>query len=585
MHTRRLALAMAGLLLCAVAGPAAAAPKALFLNGRPVPFSIPALDRSGAPLFPLKEWGEALGGTVTATGGGQVQTRLPDGRVISVTVGAQNATIRWVNGQTSTVALERAVEMQGNRSYLPVGNLSRALGADVRSMGDQTSISGLAVQAEVIDGPLNVRGEPNTSSPILMMASNGSVFPVVAIGSYWHQVRLPDGKLGWVSAQFTKLIKQGNAPLGLQIPGYLEVDSNCLGPVPVTNTGLFAPLRVVSEAAGATVTWDGSANFALNGKTARFTPGSATAIVNGEAIQITGVPYIVDGTTWVPVDPLADALGVQRAWNNDRRTLSLTTGQPRPAGALTCGTPLVNAAAYMILDGKTGTPLAEFRADTQRPIASTTKTMTALLALERGTPDSIVTVSRYADNQICTCAYIRTGERLPLGKLLYGMMLPSGNDAASAIAEHVGGGSEYAFVQMMNARAKELGAYRTFYTTPSGLDDYSSPYSTARDLALVARQGMGRPDFRQVVATKLYLYGGHTWENSNLFLKTDPTATGVKNGWTEKALSTLVTGAYRNGQEVIVVILGAPTKDALYSTARTLMDYGFKLKANSFALK
>jgi hypothetical protein len=580
-HTRRIALAMAGLLM--TAAPAAAAPKALFLNGRPVPFTLPAINRPEAPLFPLREWAESLGGTATAVGGGSVEIRLPDGRRVLVAVGSQTATLYTANGHSSQIALERPVELQAYRSYLPVGNLSRALGADVRTGPDQVSISGLATQAEVIDGPLNVRTEPNTSSPILMMVPNGTVFPVVAVGSYWHQVRLPNGKLGWVAAPYTKLIKEGRAPLGMQIPGYLEVDGDCSGPVPVTSTGLFAPLRLVAEKAGAKVTWTGTANFELNGHTAQFTPGSTTAVLDGKAVAIPGAPYIVDGVTWVPVDPLADGLGVQRAWNNDRRTLSLTTGRPRPTGAVPCGAPLVNAAAYMILDGRTGTPLAEFRADQQRPIASTTKTLTALMALERGDMDAIVTVSKYADSQVCACAYVRAGEKLPLGKLLYGMMLPSGNDAATAVAEHLGG-TEAAFVAQMNARARELGTIRSFFTTPNGLDDWSSPYSTARDLSLIARQGMGRPDFREIVSTKAYIYGGHTWETTNLALKTDPTSVGGKNGWTEKAQHTLVTSAYRNGREVMVVILGASSKDGLYSAAQTLLDHGFKLQAKAFAL-
>lgn len=583
MRTRRLALAMVGLLMTATITPAAAAPKALFLNGRPLPFSIPALDRPEAPLFPLREWAEGLGGTATAIGGGSVEIRLPDGRRALVAVGSQTASIYAANGQSFQITLERPVELQQYRSYLPVGNISRALGADVRTGPDQVSISGLAQQAEVIDGPLNVRAEPNTTAPILMMVPNGTLFPVVQVGSAWHQVRLPSGKLGWVAAQFTKLIKTGNVTLGLQIPGYLEVDGDCSGPVPVTNTGLFAPLRLVAEKAGATVTWDGSANFELNGRTARFTPGSTTAIINGQPVPITGAPYIVDGVTWVPVDPLADGLGVKRAWNNDRRILALTTGRARPAGAVPCGAPLVNAAAYIILDGKTGTPLAEFKADLQRPIASTTKTLTALMALERGNPESIVTVSSYADRQICACAYIKAGEKLPLGKLMYGMMLPSGNDAATAIAEHLGG-TETVFVSQMNTRARELGTIRSYFTTPNGLDDWSDPYSTARDLSLIAKQGMGRPDFREIVSTKLYLYGGHTWETTNLALKTDPTSIGGKNGWTEKAYHTLVTSAYRNGREVTVVVLGATTKDGLYSATKTLMDYGFKLQAKAFAL-
>lgn len=578
-RARRLATALLAVLL--TAAPASAAPQALFLNGRPLPFTVPALPGG---LYPLREWAEGMGGTATAVGNGAVEIRLPDGRRILVAVGSQTATIYAANGQSSQIQLERPVELHAYRSYMPVGNLSRALGADVRTGPDQVSISGLATQVEVIDGPLNVRAEPNTNSPILMLLSNGTILPVVQIGSVWHQVRLPSGKLGWVSAQFTKLIKEGNAPLGLQIPGYLEVDGDCSGPVPVTNTGLFAPLRLVAEKAGATVTWDGSANFELNGRTARFTPGSTTAIMNGQPVAITGAPYIVDGVTWVPVDPLADGLGVKRAWDTDRRTLTLTTGRPRPAGALACGAPLVNAAAYIILDGRTGTPLAEFKADLPRPIASTTKILTALMALERGNLDSIVTISKYADSQICACAYVRTGETLPLGKLMYGMMLPSGNDAATAVGEHLAG-SEKAFVAQMNARAKELGSIRSLYTTPSGLDDWSDPYGTARDLSLIARHAMGRADFREIVDTQIYLYEGHRWENTNLHLKQDPTSIGGKNGWTEKARHTLVTTSYRNGREVTVVVLGASTRDGLYSSVKTLIDYGFRLQAKAFALQ
>jgi hypothetical protein len=583
MRNRRLAaLAVAGLLAVAVAGPAAAAPRTLFLNGRPVPFTVPALERD-VPLFPQKEWMEALGGTVTWRPPNLVETLLPDGRIVRIVNGSQTATI-ITGGKSQTVALERPVETIGNRSYIPVGNLSRALGATVKQSGNQIAVSGLGLQAEVIDGPLNVRSQPSTSASVTLLASSGTVFPVLQAGGEWHKVRLPDGGVGWVAARYTRLIKEGDAPLNLEKPGYLQLDGDCLGPVPIPVEGMYAPLRLVSERSGAKVSWDGSAHIQINGKTVTFTPGSKTAYFHGQPVQIPGAPYIVDGTMWVPIDPLSIGLDLGLTWSSDRRIVTLRSGRPAPAGAVPCAAPSVNAAAYIILDGKTGIPLAEFRADLQRPIASTTKIMTALLAVERGDLKSTVTVSANADKQIGASAYIRAGERIPLGDLLYGMMLPSGNDAATAIAEHLAG-SESAFVKLMNARAKELGANNSLYLTASGLDDWSNPYATARDLGKIARQGMGRADFRAVVSTKLYTWSTHKWENSNRFLLTDPTATGVKNGWTEKAGYTVVTSAYRNGREIMVVVLGSPTRDSLYATASTLIDYGFRLLGRSYALR
>lgn len=159
-----------------------------------------------------------------------------------------------------------------------------------------------------------------------------------------------------------------------------------------------------------------------------------------------------------------------------------------------------SAKACIIIDESSGRVLLSHNAETPLPMASTTKVMTALLAIERGNLGDPVTCSRNAFGVPGTSIYLSQGETLSLRDMLYGLMLASGNDAAVAIAEHIGGTAEE-FCRMMTARAAELGCQNTVFLTPHGLP-CDGHYTTAHDLALIARQAMTQPLFREIVSTR-----------------------------------------------------------------------------------
>ena len=166
------------------------------------------------------------------------------------------------------------------------------------------------------------------------------------------------------------------------------------------------------------------------------------------------------------------------------------------------GSPITSAASAALLEVESGRFLYAKDADTQRPMASTTKIMTALVAIEAGGLDEAVTVDRAAVGVEGSSLYLRCGEVLTLRDLLYGLMLQSANDAASAIAIHVSGDIA-AFAERMNARAAELGLTNTHFTNPHGLHD-DAHYTTARELARIAAAAMENDIFREIVATKRY---------------------------------------------------------------------------------
>ena len=156
--------------------------------------------------------------------------------------------------------------------------------------------------------------------------------------------------------------------------------------------------------------------------------------------------------------------------------------------------------AAIVSERQTGTILYEMNSTTPMPMASTTKVMTALLALENGKLEDPVTCSANAFGVPGTSIYLEQGETLTLREMLYGLMLASGNDAAVAIAEHIGGSVDN-FCRMMTERAKELGCENTCFTTPHGLP-HSEHYTTARDLAQISRAAMAHPVFREIVSTQ-----------------------------------------------------------------------------------
>ncbi len=246
----------------------------------------------------------------------------------------------------------------------------------------------------------------------------------------------------------------------------------------------------------------------------------------------------------------------------------------RPASAEEVGT---SAKACVIIDETSGRVLLSHNAEAALPMASTTKVMTALLALENGDLDAPVTCSRNAFGVPGTSIYLAEGETLTLREMLYGLMMASGNDAATAIAEHIGGTVED-FCRMMTARAAELGCKNTVFLTPHGLP-CEGHYTTARDLALIAREAMQHAEFREIVGTTRATipWEGREYDrvlnNKNKLLTTYEGATGIKTGYTKKAGRCLVFGAERDGMRIIGVVLNCPD---WFNEAARLMDMAFE---------
>ena len=218
-----------------------------------------------------------------------------------------------------------------------------------------------------------------------------------------------------------------------------------------------------------------------------------------------------------------------------------------------------SAKAACILEMQTGRVLFEHNMHARLPMASTTKVMTALLAIENGRANDRVVCSQNAFGVSGTSIYLQAGESLTLEEMLLGLMLSSGNDAAVAIAEYIGSTVD-GFVAMMNARAREIGAVNTHFANPHGLPD-ENHYTTAYDLALITREAMANDAFRALVATQR---ASIPWEgraynrqltNKNKLLASYPGATGVKTGYTSKAGRCLAFGASRDGLEVVGAVL------------------------------
>ena len=241
--------------------------------------------------------------------------------------------------------------------------------------------------------------------------------------------------------------------------------------------------------------------------------------------------------------------------------------QPRAEAAQ----PGVSAAAAILVDGESGRVLYAKNEDVPRPIASITKLMTALVAVEL-CPDlgRSVTIQPEWTGAEGSSMYLKAGEELTLESLLYGLLLSSGNDAAIAIAAACGGSVE-AFVARMNERAAALGMTGTHFANPNGLDD-PAHYSTAFDMALLAREVLRQEALMRIVSTRSATVAGRALTNHNKLLWRYSGCTGMKTGYTDEAGRTLVSSAQRDGQSLIVVTLDDPNDWADHAS---LFDYGF----------
>lgn len=240
--------------------------------------------------------------------------------------------------------------------------------------------------------------------------------------------------------------------------------------------------------------------------------------------------------------------------------------------------PVLPAQAYLLMDATTGQVLHEHKGRTPLPMASTTKIMTAILALERGKLSDVVTAGQKPYDTSGTTIYLEMGEQQTLENLLYALMLESANDAGVAIAEHLAG-TEEAFAGLMNAKAREIGATQTRFVNAHGLHD-AEHYTTAYDLALIARYAMRNQAFRKLILTEEKEIPGYKDNpprklySHNRLLGYYAGANGVKNGFTEEAGLTNVASARRGDTELIAVVLGA--QDRLWTSSMALLDYGFE---------
>lgn len=239
-------------------------------------------------------------------------------------------------------------------------------------------------------------------------------------------------------------------------------------------------------------------------------------------------------------------------------------------------TPDISAQAAILMDGKTGRILYAKQAEKSMKIASLTKIMTAIVAIEQGKLTERVTVKPQAVGIEGSSIYLKRGEKIPLETLLYGLMLRSGNDAAVAIAEHIGGSVE-GFVYLMNEKANHLGLQQTHFMNPHGLD-HPDHYSSAKDLAILTSYALKNPVFQKIVKTQVkeVPWPGEKWKrtfyNKNKFLRLYKEADGVKTGFTKQSGRTLVTSATRKGRQLICVTLNAPND---WEDHRKLYEYGF----------
>jgi D-alanyl-D-alanine carboxypeptidase (penicillin-binding protein 5/6) len=241
--------------------------------------------------------------------------------------------------------------------------------------------------------------------------------------------------------------------------------------------------------------------------------------------------------------------------------------------------PAVSAPSYLVFDDTAGVTLAVRAPGARRPMASTTKIMTALLALERGDATTPVTVSDAASAVGEAEIGLEPGESFPLGLLVRVLLVRSANDAAMAVAEAIGGTVE-GFVGLMNQRAAELGLTDTRFANPHGLDA-TGHYSSAADLLALARFAMDDPAFADAVRTQRVELPPDSQgnprlaETTNALLAEYPGAIGVKTGYTDDAGLVLVAAAEREGRRLYAVVMGSSGPEGSFRDAGALLDYGF----------
>lgn len=240
----------------------------------------------------------------------------------------------------------------------------------------------------------------------------------------------------------------------------------------------------------------------------------------------------------------------------------------------------LNAKSAILMEESTGNILYESNPDERLPIASVTKVMTMLLIMEavdsgKISLDDMVTVSENAMSYGGSTMFLETGEQLTVNDMLKGIAVASANDGCVAMAEHLAG-SESAFVDMMNEKAKELGVENTHFMNTNGLDE-DDHYSSARDVAIMSRELMKHETIFNYTSIWMDTLRGGKFQlaNTNKLIRFYDGANGLKTGSTSKALCCLSAAAKRNDMQLIAVVLGAPTSAERFASAKSLLDYGF----------
>lgn len=240
----------------------------------------------------------------------------------------------------------------------------------------------------------------------------------------------------------------------------------------------------------------------------------------------------------------------------------------------------LNAKAAVLMEESTGDILYESNPDERIPIASVTKVMTMLLIMEavdsgKITLDDMVTVSENAMSYGGSTMFLEAGEQLTVNDMMKGIAVASANDGCVAMAEHLAG-SESAFVDMMNAKAQELGMENTHFMNTNGLDE-DDHYSSARDVAIMSRELISHKTIFNYTSIWMDTLRGGKFQlaNTNKLIRFYDGANGLKTGSTSKALCCLSATAKRNDMQLIAVVLGAPTSKERFASAKSLLDYGF----------
>ena len=239
--------------------------------------------------------------------------------------------------------------------------------------------------------------------------------------------------------------------------------------------------------------------------------------------------------------------------------------------------PTINSRAYVVIDRNSNTVLIGKNENQRKKMASTTKIMTAMIVIENSNLSDTVEVSKKAASTGGSRLGLKTGDKLTVLDLLYGLMMRSGNDSAVALAEHVAG-SITGFAELMNKKAETLGLSNTHFVTPHGLDE-DEHYTTAYELALLSNYAMNNEIFAQIVGTKNYTItiNGYpkSLTNTNELLGVLNGVYGIKTGFTNGANRCLVTCCKRGDMDIICVVLGADTKKYRTTDSIKLIEYAF----------